>query len=198
MAIDATVAGLQANSYVTLDEAQEYFSGRLDADGWEQANDDRRERALITACRHIEALRLRSHRRPPDAPAVPLQVVLQLDPLQVYDNDQALGFPRSRDITVAGVYFVPGRVKQAQCEEALSLLAGDGDYGRRAALQAQGVTSFAVDGLSETYAKGAGAAGLVGLQSPQAQALIAPFLERTGIIATSPYVDGEFSPGSKP
>jgi hypothetical protein len=36
-------------SYVTLDEAEEYFSGRLNADAWNEANTLDKEKSLITA-----------------------------------------------------------------------------------------------------------------------------------------------------
>ena len=39
------------NSYVTLEEAGEYFSEKLDADFWKGLDDSKKEKALITASR---------------------------------------------------------------------------------------------------------------------------------------------------
>jgi hypothetical protein len=55
------------------------------------------------------------------------------------------------------------------------------------------VKSFTVDGLSESYE--AGAAGQL-LLSAEARVLLAPFVNRGGVIATSDNPDGEWSPGS--
>ncbi len=50
--LDATVGSATANSYVTLEEAIEYFSHRSHASGWEDL--DNQENALITATSVID------------------------------------------------------------------------------------------------------------------------------------------------
>ncbi len=194
MAVDATVGGAGSNSYVTLEAAEAYFAGRLHADAWTGASAADKEAALLTACRHIEACRLRVHRRPYGYPGEPPDVMGQpYDPLAPVNADQALSFPRKKDLDSAGNVVIPRRVQEAQCEEALALLARGADQARRRALQAAGVTSFSVDGLSESY----GSPGAPRpLDSAEAQALLAPFLERGGVLATSDRPDGEFSVGS--
>ena len=194
MAIDVTIAGAASNSYLSLAEAQAYFAARLRSDAWEAASDADKEKALLTACRRIEAHRLRVHRRPYGYPYdLPNALDRPADPLAPTDSDQALSFPRQRDLDRSGRYAVPEHVKQAQCEEALALLAQGAEHERRRALQAAGVKSFTVDGLSESYESGAATQMLL---SAEARSLLAPFIERGGVIATSDNPDGEWSPGS--
>ena len=192
MAIDATVGGDSSNSYVTLEEATAYFGERLRADAWAGASEADREKALLQACRHIERSRPLVNRRPYGYPTVPAES-LAYDPLAPSNPNQALSFPRKKDKASGGDYAIPQPVKDAQCEEALALLARGAEQERRAALQAAGVTSFSVDGLSETYAAGASQHPLL---SAEARALLAPYLRRGGVIATSDMPDGEWSPGS--
>ncbi len=181
-AIVATLSGPTANSYLTLAEANAYFATRLHAQAWENASDADREAALITACRAIESCRLRCTRD---------LIGGQLSPVT---QEQALTFPRYRDVDASLAYIIPGRVKQAQCEEALALLAYGATAQQRQALQAGGVSSYTVDGLSETYREGAGQHPLL---SARARTLIMPYIDRTGVIATSPHAQGELSPGSR-
>jgi hypothetical protein len=194
VAIDAAVSGANSNSYVTLVEAEAYFAARLRGEAWTVASSADKEKALLTACRHIEAGRIRVHRRPYGYPGEPPDAMGRpWDPLALSNSDQALSFPRQRDKDNDGHYAIPKRVKDAQCEEALAMLARGAEQERRRALQAAGVTSFSVDGLSESY--GAPTAALP-LESAEARALLAPFIDKGGVIATSDYPDGEWSPGS--
>lgn len=47
---------LGTNSYVTLSEAELYLEDRIDIAEWEAANDDIKEKALVTATRFIDTL----------------------------------------------------------------------------------------------------------------------------------------------
>ncbi len=192
MAIDAAVGDESSNSYVTLEEAAAYFGARLHADAWAGASESDREKALLQACRRIERSRPLVNRRPYGYPTVPAESLVY-DSLAPSNPNQALSFPRKKDRNSSGDYAIPQPVKDAQCEEALALLALGAEQERRAALQAAGVTSFSVDGLSETYAAGASQHPLL---SAEARALLAPYLRRGGVIATSDLPDGEWSPGS--
>jgi hypothetical protein len=194
VAIRATLGGADSNSYVTLAEAEACFADRLRAEAWTSASDADKEKALLTACRHIEACRIRVHRRPYGYPGeLPDAMGRPYDPLAPSNPDQALSFPRKKDEDNAGDYAIPKRAKDAQCEEALALLARGTEQERRRALQAAGVTSFSVDGLSESY----GAPGAAHpLESAEARTLLAPFIDKGGVLATSDHPDGEWSPGS--
>lgn len=186
--IDATVGGEESNSYVTLEEAEAYFAQRLHAAAWDDASEADHEKALLTACRHIEACQIRVHRRPYGSTSL-----FGGDPLEPAYPTQALKFPRKRDQDATGAYIIPRPVKDAECEEALVLLAHGAEQAQRRALQAAGVTSFSVEGLSESY----GSPGLrEPLESVEARGLLAPYIERGGVLATSDSPDGEFTPGS--
>ena len=178
--IDATLSGPNSNSYVTLAEAESYFAARLHAASWISAANDLKAQALITACRHIESCRLRVDRH----------VSTMFRPVW---TDQALSFPRLRDVDASGAYIIPPRVSDAQCEEALALLSFGAEQERRAALQAGGVTSFSTEGLSEGYGNGAPSHPVV---SAQARILLGPYIQRGGVIATSDVAVGEFTPAS--
>ena len=194
MALDATISGASSNSYLSLEDAEAYFSARLRSEAWDVASESDQEKALLTACRRIEAHRLQVHRRPYGFPYdLPNALDRPADPLAPADPDQALSFPRQRDLDQSGNYAIPDQVKQAQCEEALALLAQGAEQERRRSLQATGVKSFSVDGLSETYETGAARQMLI---SAEARSLLAPFVDRGGVIATSDSPDGEWSPGS--
>jgi len=195
VAIDATIGGETSNSYVTLEEAAAYFGERLRANAWGAASESDKEKALLQACRHIERSRPLVNRRPYGYPSAPVESVAY-DPLAPSSPAQALSFPRKKDKDSDGDYAIPQPVRHAQCEEALALLSRGAEQERRAALQAAGVTSFSVDGLSETYAAGASQSVSGALVSTEARALLAPYLRRGGIIATSDAPDGEWSPGS--
>lgn len=54
MPIDATVGGTASNSYVSLEDANTYFSTRLHAETWTSASDADKEAALITATNIID------------------------------------------------------------------------------------------------------------------------------------------------
>lgn len=178
--IDATLSGPNSNSYITQAEAQTYFEARLHVASWTSATDGEKVQALIMACRHIESCRVRIDRR----------VSTMFSPVQ---SDQALSFPRLRDVDASGAYIIPPRVSDAQCEEALALLSFGAEQERRAALQAGGVTSFSTDGLSEGYGQGAPSHPVA---SAQARILLGPYIQHGGVIATSDVPEGEFTPAS--
>lgn len=52
MILDATPGGALSNSYVTLAEAEDYFSTRIHATAWDECTDQ--ESALITASRMLD------------------------------------------------------------------------------------------------------------------------------------------------
>jgi hypothetical protein len=54
--IDATIKGENANSYVTLTEANDYFDTSPDSSTWTNKTDDQKKRSLISAARWIDTL----------------------------------------------------------------------------------------------------------------------------------------------
>ena len=126
-------------SYVSLAEANEYFSSRLHADAWAEASDADKEKALAMAAKAIDRQPLRGRKS---------------------DREQTLAFPRYPDTEV------PEAVKEACCEEALAMLERGNSQRRK--LQQEGVQSFALGNMSETYVAGAGR----GLLSQEAKELL--------------------------
>ncbi len=131
-------------SYVTAEEATTYFASRLHAEAWTAAADVDKQKALDMATRVIDR-----------TPVAGVKAAY----------NQVNQFPRYPDAEV------PQAVKDATCEEALALLERGNNQRRK--LQAEGVTSFTVGGLSETYAAGVRGGGLV---SQEAKELLRPWL----------------------
>ena len=130
-------------SYCTIEYADEYFSGRLHAEIWGQADESTKEKALKQATRAIDRQLLRGRKTNPE---------------------QELAFPRHPDPEV------PEAVKEACCEIALALLERGNSQRRK--LQQEGVQSFTLGNMSETYAPWAGRV----LISQEAKELLRPWL----------------------
>jgi hypothetical protein len=130
-------------SYCTTEYANEYFAGRLHAERWGETSDADKEKALRQATKEIDRQLLKGRKA---------------------TDTQELAFPRYPDTEV------PEAVKEACCEIALALL-GRGNSQRRK-LQQEGVQSFSLGNMSETYTPGAGR----GLLSQEAKDLLRPWL----------------------
>jgi len=131
------------NSYIDIDGANEYFAGRLHAESWSGADSETKEKALWQATRSIDRMPLRGRKT---------------------DLHQPLAFPRYPDTEI------PEAVKEACCEEALAILESGNSQRRK--LQQEGVQSFTLGNMSETYIAGAGK----GLLSQEAKELLRPWL----------------------
>jgi len=132
-----------SESYCTIEEANEYFAGRLHAESWAGADDSTKEKALRQATKTIDRQRLNGRKTNPSQP---------------------LAFPRYPDAEI------PQNVKEACCEEALAILESGNSQRRK--LQQEGVQSFSIGNLSETFAAGAGR----GMLSQEAKELLRPWL----------------------
>ena len=101
--IEATIKGENANSYVTLTEANDYFDTSPDSSTWTNKTDDQKKRSLISAARWIDTLVFYGDR---------------------CDDGQALKFPRN-NYQVDGVELacstIPVNIKYAQYELARAL-----------------------------------------------------------------------------
>lgn len=114
MAIDSTVGGNSANSYISEAEAVAYFSGRLNADSYTGATAEVQERALRTATVFLDS-RIR-----------------WIGDIKDQTTPQSLAWPRvydinadtPEDILVLG-QAIPQDLKNAQAELALYLLNED-------------------------------------------------------------------------
>lgn len=107
--IEATAKSATANSFVTLAEATTHFEARLNVTDWTgAADDDIRNRALVTAALRLDQEEYKGLKS---------------------DADQALKWPRDglydEDGNSVDSDTVPQRIKDAQCELALFMLAED-------------------------------------------------------------------------
>lgn len=137
----ATVGGASSNSYLTRAEADAILETYFGAGAWDSAGSGAggdREKALIAATRDIDRCRFRG---------------------QKLSASQALAWPR--DIQTEATTAIPEAVRQACAVQALWLLqqASEGGRSPRQKLIAEGVTSFSVGNLSETFGPGAVGAG---------------------------------------
>ncbi len=127
------------NSYIDIEGADEYFAGRLHAESWSGADSGTKEKALKQATKEIDRQLLRGRKTNPE---------------------QELAFPRHPDTEI------PAAVKEACCEEALAILERGNSQRRK--LQQEGVQSFTLGNMSETYTPGSGK----GLLSQEAKELL--------------------------
>jgi len=127
------------NSYIDITDANTYFATRYGADAWASLSDEVKDKLLITATQKIDNLTLKGRK---------------------YIYTQTLNFPRyiyiDRELQQSYVGSpgindgtIPTQVTKATCEEALALLNTEAT--KRRELQEQGVTSFTIGKLSETF-----------------------------------------------
>ena len=163
LAIDATVGGAAANSFVTVAEADTYLEARLNSAAWTGV--DPKMQALIEATRELCAL----------SGWLGYRVT----------STQALAWPRDEvvnpDDPTPGSYYaatiIPQRVKDATCELALEFLkAGTTDLA--AASATVGIIEKTVDVLTTRWASPSEQTqGL--MRFPRVWALIAPLLSNS-------------------
>ncbi|BAQ92273.1 putative head-tail connector protein [uncultured Mediterranean phage uvMED] len=106
--VHATLKSENANSYVTLTEANSYFETVPDSTTWDNKTDDQKNRSLISATRWIDSFVFYGDR---------------------CDEDQALKFPRTNyqvDAVELDCSAIPNNIKYAQYELARAL-ANDTD-----------------------------------------------------------------------
>lgn len=100
----ATPGASDANSYITLAEAQDYADGDIDAVEWYAASTDQKTRALITATRNLDLVGFVGERA---------------------TSTQALAWPRKNFTTTEKTYAegeIPAEIKQATWQLANSLV----------------------------------------------------------------------------
>lgn len=122
IAIDATVGGANANSYLTLADASSIIDGFVESDAvaaWATATTDQKNRALYTATQRLDRERFLGARST-DTQALqwPRSGVRKPD---TYINTYAVGFP----FRITTDYYtdseIPSQVKQAQAYLAVYL-----------------------------------------------------------------------------
>ena len=129
--------------YATVEYANEYLANRLYAESWTAATDPDKAKALQQATKTIDRQPLKGTKT---------------------DPTQLLAFPRYPGTEMSEA------IKEACCEEAFALLERGNNQRRK--LQQEGVQSFTLGNMSETYTAGAGK----GLLSQEAKELLKPWL----------------------
>jgi hypothetical protein len=102
--IIATAGAADANSYLTLSEAQNYADRDVNNADWDNATDDQRTRALLTATRNLDLVGFVGERA---------------------TTTQALAWPRKNFRTTEKTYTdteIPAEIKQATWELANALI----------------------------------------------------------------------------
>jgi len=149
------------NTYVSREFADEYIASRYrsnskDRKRWGELSEKDKEILLINACAELENLQWQG---------------------RAATKGQAMAFPRLPFQYGKTDEVAPLRVKQAQAELALWLSddTKQANQSQRLELQAQGVESFSIGDLSESYGKGVGEKP-VPLLCKKVADLIAPYL----------------------
>lgn len=161
--IDATISGTGSNSYGTRAEADTYFDGLLSYSRWAALADDDKDRALISAASSMGRFRYHG---------------------LATSETQALAFPRVFLPTSDGLT-IPREIKVAQFEGSLSLYEIEAarsapESARRAALQADGVTSFTIGNLSESFGSRSSEEVTLSAMGPVARQALAGWINRQG------------------
>lgn len=129
MAIDTTVGGSASNSYVTVAEATDYFASHWSTTKtalWNGLSQAQQERLLMSATSVIETVRFLDKEL--GSGALPRALVSRDEydiTIHRLEMDQRLSFPRNLDIDDSGNGFVPQPVKDAECEQAVYMIAFD-------------------------------------------------------------------------
>jgi len=173
MAVTLTIG---TNSYISVENADLYFNDRLYSDIWTSASADNKARALIMACKNLEKQFYKGIKKVEGQ-------ILAFPRCYVVDkrNDFNLLINKPINLTIYKPFIntysiwnceedVTQNVKEAQCEEAITLLERGNSQRRK--LQQEGVSNFSLGGMSETFKDGAGR----GLLSQDAKELLKTYL----------------------
>lgn len=136
--------------YVTPDEASDYLLGRHDSEAWESATEEQQEAALSEASDRVDLLPWRG---------------LRLVYAQEREWPRKGVDPRAWNL-----------VRRAVIYEALEILK---PTSKRQALAAEGVTSYRIGPLAETYASPKSGGG-VSLKSASALHILRPYMALSG------------------
>lgn len=170
MALDATVAGPDADSYVSVADATAYLAKKAGAGAWASTLLATQEARLQEATRMIDNCRFWGARSS-------MSQALEFPRMYPYNSDKPCW---------SGAPEVPRAVRHATIEQAWHLLANEATGGqtKRQQLQAGGVTSFTIGSLSETFGSESAAPSPLLALCPDARATISRWIQRGGRITT--------------
>ena len=130
MSLDATVGGADANSYLTVSAADDYFNARLNSDDWLNAVPADKEKALIQATRILDQyciwLGIKADTTTPQAlewPRIGIKYDGQYyEEYNVYEIDYLESFSYT---WILDYESIPQQIQDGTCELALVLLSRD-------------------------------------------------------------------------
>src|SRR5262249_16056974 len=129
--IIATIGATDANSFVTMAEAENYHNARLNSAAWTDANADDKARALLMAANRLQLENWLGNRgTTTQRLAWPRLAVGKIDPVSVgfgYGGNWGYGGNYAYFTEVYQSNEIPQPVKDAQCELALAYLEGFDD-----------------------------------------------------------------------
>jgi DnaT-like ssDNA binding protein len=144
--LDTAIGGANANSYVTLDEAESYHDSRLNSAAWTGATSDDKTRALLMAADRLQAENWLGNRvATTQRLAWPRVDVAKVDPVGAgfgYGGRWGYGYQFTE---VYKSDEIPQLVKDAQCELTLAYLEGFDDGAKDA------LDSFTTDGTTMKF-----------------------------------------------
>jgi len=154
------------NSYISLEDAEDYFEMRLNNSDWNETTDVDKKKALITATKRIDYLNFIGRKSSSNQP---------LEFPRVYSHSPNYFFPEDQSI-VSGTK--PQQLLDATCEEALALIKQNNKLEEK--LQ-DGIEKESIGDTSRTYNsdvvkfKQQGR----GLVSPEAKSLLRGYIKST-------------------
>lgn len=156
--IDATPKGTSSNSYVTLTEANTYHETSLYSSAWDDASDDERNRALVTATRMLDtwfewfgdATTLSQALLWPRRGVLKPGISEGQATTGTFTNPWHEPFAHLMDQDV-----VPDIIKNATCELARNLLVSDRTADSD--IQTQGITNLKAGPIELSFSSGAAA-----------------------------------------
>jgi hypothetical protein len=166
------------NSYITVTDADVYFNERLFPDAWLSATVDQKAQSLIMATKKIDRQYIRGIK-------ADLEQTLEF-PRSIYSNSRGIN-PFYNPLKTS-IQTTPGwiteteasqEVKDATCEEAIAILQAGASAQKRIQLQQQGVKSFSLGNLSETFTGGVTGQKLLSIEATQ---LLQPYLSGGAVV----------------
>lgn len=170
MALTTDLSGYASDSYVTLEEADLYFTDHWDTTksaAWLALTDPQKEALLRQAVSVIESLPF--HEDSTES-ATSFYGDLKRNIVTPAVTNQKLSFPRNIDIDSLDAFYIPIDIKQAQCEQAIFLVTSMNESvvsARMRGLIAESVQAGSVS-VSQSYSG-------VGGSSDPGQMLVSPF-----------------------
>ena len=148
-----------ANSYISLEEADLYFSTRLNSSEWESADTTNREKALIMATRILDTLSFSGRKWKDGSPEDKDYQALQWPRFPEYNDPYMLGIPHlmtspspEREwVNLHNEPIMPTALKNATCEQAYFLLRTIQGLDKREHLKGQGLKSISYPDINETF-----------------------------------------------